>query len=692
MEPGTTLVNWEQAFERYRIPQTRAIEKQLRSSAAQNKEKLRTLVGGSYRELLATAQAIVVLDEQTRSAEDHLSSIGHDCRPPQLDAHLRSPPPEKVTLAQYRLLQRCCAAIASCLRDQSLLQSARLVVVSRLLLKSLNDEEDATKCLEFLRRKLTSLRRQLLLRVESKLSNPTSRLVDLLEAICSYCLVTSSSAEDALSHLRQLRLEKIRRQLAASTQPPTICEALRYQLSSLQTFKSLVGLPVIEAMNDLQRKPILADPSIRNLDSLDLDRLVSLIPDDIRSFVPYFKRSTPTSEEMQSKFESWSQDACRALSDALRQCLSGMSQTSEVLELRRQLYTLLLPFYFSTPAGSYTKEQIAQALNEKISVVCRTQGAQLDQSTSLLLRHEASSKAPHPLWDEQMALAGLDSGGNNFIREVRKRHSGHNATLSKASRTLDRWVSAANTTLNQLDETSRTRWRDILEEPDEDDEDEAEALIKALGEADPKLYKETLEASLHEAVLRHESRIAEVTTQTLNEKSDISHAVASLRFIRLSISSLKHVPSEYAKFERFREIVPKLQQVIANEVAEQLSRRVRSVDRAGKWDKSILPDNMPSPQPFSTLRHLCRIMLDLGGSDLWSPPLVALVKEAVSLRIFAAEAKPGYMHNEFDEVYLGIALGHEHAASTQDAATRKELVKSASEYWTRTKLLFGVLA
>jgi hypothetical protein len=459
----------------------------------------------------------------------------------------------------------------------------------------------------------------------------------------------------------------------------------------LQTFKSLVGLPVIEAMDDLQRKPILADPSIRNLESLDLDRIVSLIPDDIQSFVPYFKRSAPTSEEMKSKFENWSQDACRALSDALRQCLSEMSQISEVLQLRRQLYAHLLPYYFSTPAASYIKEQISQAINEKISVVCRIQGTQLDQSTSLLLRHETSSKAPQPLWDDGIALAGLDAGGNKFIREIRKRHSGHNATLSKASRTLARWVSAANTTLSQLDETSKTRWRDILEEPDEDNEDEADTLVKALGETDPKLYKETLEASLQEAVLGHESRIAEAATQSLSEKSDISHVVASLRFIRLSVSSLKHVSPEHAKFERFRDIVPKLQQALADEVAAQLSR-VRSGHRAGDWDKNIGPDKMPSPQTFSTLRHLCRIMLDLGGTDLWSPPLVALVKEAVRLRIFAPEVKPGYMHDEFDEVYLGLALGHEHAGSTQDPTARKELVKSASEYWTRTKLLFGVLA
>ncbi|ETI23682.1 hypothetical protein G647_05485 [Cladophialophora carrionii CBS 160.54] len=692
MEPGTTLVNWQQAFEGYRIPQTRAIEKQLRSSAAQNKEKLRTLVGGSYRELLATAQAIVVLDEQTRSAEDHLSSIGHNCRPPQLDANLRPPPADRVALAQYRLLQRCCTTIALCLRDDKLLLSARLMVVSRLLLKSLNDQEATAKCLDFLRGRLTSLRRQLLLRVDSKLNNPTSKLPALLESICSYCLVTSSSADDALAHLRHLRLEKIRRRLTASRQPSAICEALRYQLSSLQSFRSLIGLPIIEAMNELQRRPILADPSIRNLETLDFDRIALLIPDDIRSFAPYFRRSAPTSEELQSKFESWSQDACRALSEALRQYLSEMSHVSEVLELRKRLYTLLLPSYFSTPAGSYLKEQMAQAINEKVSVVCRMQGAQLDKSTDLLLQKETRGEPALLLWDEEIALAGLDAGGNTLIRQVRKRHAGHNGALSKASRTLTRWLSTANATLNQLDAVSDTRWRDILEEPDEDDEVEAADLITELGETDPKLYKETLAVSLREAVLRHESRIAEAAARILNEKSDISYIVASLRSIRLSISSLKHVSPEHFKFDRFRDIVPRLQQTLANEVAEQLSWRLRSGDRAGKWDTTFLPDNMPSPRAFSTLRHLCRIMLDLGGTDLWSPPLVALVKEAVRLRIFTSEVKPGYMHTDFDEVYLGIALDRDHAEFAQDVSNRKELVRSAAEYWTRTKLLFGVLA
>jgi len=45
MEPGTSITTWQQAFEEYRIPATRTIEKQLKSSAARDKEKLRTLVG-----------------------------------------------------------------------------------------------------------------------------------------------------------------------------------------------------------------------------------------------------------------------------------------------------------------------------------------------------------------------------------------------------------------------------------------------------------------------------------------------------------------------------------------------------------------------------------------------------------------------------------------------------------------------
>ncbi|EXJ72470.1 uncharacterized protein A1O5_04974 [Cladophialophora psammophila CBS 110553] len=688
MDPGTALINWQHAFENHRIPQTRVIEKQLRSSAAQNKDKLRALVGGSYRELLATAEAIVILDAQTRSAEDNLLSISHNCRPPQQDASPRAPPADKVALAQFRLLQRCCTTAASSLRDRHILRCAQLMVVSRLLLKSLGDQDTLTRSLDSLRNKLGAVRRQLLLRVEARLVDPTSALSDLLESICSYCLVTSSSSEDALAHLRQLRLEKIRRQLAASRKQSTICQALRYQILSLQTFKSLIGRPMVEAINNLQKRPILEDPSIRDLETLALDQTFSLIPNEIRSFVPYFKRSAPTFEETRAKLETWSRESLRTFSEALHHCLPAMDQIAEVLELRTELYTILLASYFSTPAGSDIKEQIAQALNEKLDDICRNQSARLGHITTLLLDKLGVNKSTKPLWDSELALSNLEAGGTRLITRVRERHEGRNVALSKASRSLNEWIGSTNSAFDQFNEITKIRWRDIVEEPEEENEDDASELITELCETESRMYCNNLQDALQKAILEYEMGITEIATQVVEEPKTVSHAVTLLRIIRLSMTGLHHAFPEQAKFGKLPEIIHRLHQVVAKEVSLQLTASREGKRKSMKWGKDMLPENMPSPCAFSTLRQLCKIMLEIGGTDLWSLPVVELIKEAVRSHIFRPESKCWYMENEFDEGYLSIALGHDETAAARD----KEMLKSASEYWTRTKTLFGVLA
>ena len=78
MEPISNLSSWSQAFEEYPIVQTRAIEKQLRADIAHNKHKLRNLVGGSYRDLLSTAEQIVALDAKTAKVEAQISELGRN--------------------------------------------------------------------------------------------------------------------------------------------------------------------------------------------------------------------------------------------------------------------------------------------------------------------------------------------------------------------------------------------------------------------------------------------------------------------------------------------------------------------------------------------------------------------------------------------------------------------------------------
>ena len=54
--------SWEDAFQ-YPIPVVRKLEQQLRGNISENREKLRSLVGASYRDLLGTAECIIDMDE-----------------------------------------------------------------------------------------------------------------------------------------------------------------------------------------------------------------------------------------------------------------------------------------------------------------------------------------------------------------------------------------------------------------------------------------------------------------------------------------------------------------------------------------------------------------------------------------------------------------------------------------------------
>jgi conserved oligomeric Golgi complex subunit 1 len=73
-----TFKSWTDAFQ-HPIPNTRKFEQILRNRAEQNRQKLRTIVGASYRDLLGTADRIVAMDEQIHVVEDDLGFAGQKC-------------------------------------------------------------------------------------------------------------------------------------------------------------------------------------------------------------------------------------------------------------------------------------------------------------------------------------------------------------------------------------------------------------------------------------------------------------------------------------------------------------------------------------------------------------------------------------------------------------------------------------
>lgn len=635
----------------------------------------------------------MALDSRTRTAEDHLSSISHGCRPPEQDASPRSPSADKVILAQLQLLHRCATTSTLLLRQRKVLQCARLLVVSRLLVKSVGDQEVASKPLDFLRNKVGLLRRQLLRQVDATLISPHSQPPELLEALSSYSLVTSASSADTLAHLFQLRLEKLQRHLTTSSSSTAVVgEGLRYQVASLQTFKSLIGRPLTEAVGNLQKRPILAEPLFRDMESLNLDRLWVLIPSDIQSFVPYFKRTVLSPEEIKAKLETWSRDASAALTRALETLLSNLRDVNRVLELRKELYTILLPLYFSTPAREEIQKQIKTALNGRLDSLLRSQVAQLDTVVTKLLETGTTEMRYNSLWDSELAHSGVNSSGGRFAQRVKTHHSGYHESLVKASRSLNKWIASIKTTEALFEELSRVRWRDLVEEPDEEDEEEALEIVKDLSQTDSNGYKQILKSSLHAALATYESTITQSATNAEKANTRTEGVTMLLRSIRMTSSALQAGFAASANFDSIGQVVVKLHEILAAETIKRLSTTNEEAGKKPTQTDTLFPENMPSPKAFLALQKLCEVMFDIGGTDIWSRPAVGRVKDHCRARIFASEHRAWYMENAFDEAYLLQALKTSSSPGEKKSADVLEHEKAAAEYWTRTKLLFGPLA
>ena len=350
MDHTADLQTWQEAFEKHPISATRAIERQLRASVASNRDRLRSLVGGNYRELLSTAEQIVALDGQTRAAESHISEIGQRCKPPPQQRQTDRDAPRKMTVAQLRLLQRCTTAAKSAVSKGDLLQAAQLIVISRLLLKSLSNGNSPLGSIDCLREKTASIRRQLLRRVDTTLASPYSKVPAIVNASCAYCLATSASFQDVFKHIQRLRLDRLRKSLSHTALiDQYVVDALRYYVASLRLMAGLTGRTMTDALGNLQKRPILQEPSILELDILDLKGFGALIPEEIESFIPYFKRSPFSTSGIRENLIEWSSDACPVIAGGLERLLSEQTRIDSILAIRKSLFATLLPFHFSLP-------------------------------------------------------------------------------------------------------------------------------------------------------------------------------------------------------------------------------------------------------------------------------------------------------------------------------------------------------
>ncbi|KAK2853228.1 hypothetical protein FQN49_005274, partial [Arthroderma sp. PD_2] len=302
------LNSWEEAFQ-YPIPTVRRAEQELRRDAESNRDKLRSLVGVKYRELLGTAQTIVDMNTDIQKVESTLSSIGRRCNPRIITKKTeytndsnggtsKTVSDERLLTAHLSLLRSCTNAVVKIIRKRdSIVLAAKLLVIARLLLKALSQRENVPPYVDSLKKNLASLRATLLNRVKLRLAAVDATTGKLVEGLSAFCLATSSSSNDAIRHFCEVRKNAIGQQIIQDSQHNGILFALKLYLQTLRQTDHLLTGPLAVALEKLTTQPLLSDPGILRLGELNIDVLKPWILTDIQHFTPWIKyNEIPKSE------------------------------------------------------------------------------------------------------------------------------------------------------------------------------------------------------------------------------------------------------------------------------------------------------------------------------------------------------------------------------------------------------------
>lgn len=591
------------------------------------------------------------MDREIQQVELNLTDVGRRCNPKLVEkkrAHVNQIKDETLDRdgesdvdkqsfgAQLALLHRCTTAISKTLRKRgSPLLVAKLLVICRLLHKTLSQNEPAPPFLEDLRNQLASLRRTLLKRTDKRLAFANSSTDDLIEVLAAYCLATSSSSDDAVRHFHQLRLEAIGNHLETDVSGDSVVKALGRYIQTLQSSKVILSRRLSDTLSKFKARPLLSDPEICNLGALGIDVLGRWVTPDINNFTPWIKLSELSKPEAEKVIKQWSSAAFKTFVQGCEKCLPQWADLSELLSLRKQALDTWLESWSATPAHSSlgVLEGIRTVFNKQLTRILADEARKLQsfgqRASSMISEWESKDHANvQPLWDQGLITTDYSNGAAHFKQAVVDRLLGRNEDVSAVLEDYQSWLSSIEGSRELLDEMRRSRWVDILDEDEDPDID----ITAILNEDDPRILSEALQASVQEAFNTLQSSFNE-TPPSFGPSNQAPKAAFALRLIR---HVRRGIPSAFIPqdFIFSAEIVPQLQDMLAAKVVARTDKLAISTDPHANppgrtlWEGDPELPVQPSPPTFKFLRRLIRSMDDF-GMDLWDPATVGVLKGSV---------------------------------------------------------------
>ncbi|KAI9718903.1 MAG: hypothetical protein M1812_003787 [Candelaria pacifica] len=750
-----TLKSWEDAFQ-YPIPVVRRMEQQLRSDLVANGEKLRTLVGASYRDLLGTAERIIEMDGQMEIVEANLGDMGRKCNSRVLERIGRN----HEQWSEERKGQGIRILV-------SLSLQATEAQAAWLLHKTLSQAKDAPPLLETIRNRLASIRRRLLAQIDRHFSNPNASLAALLEAMCALSLATSSTPTDVFRHFHHVRLEALTAKLERADEAHgNIIDALRLYVRTLQDTHAIFPKRLPEALAKFKEQPIMTDPDVKAVAELNLDIHERWVAEDVRNFTPWVRHDDLQKSAAEKLLKEWAALAFRDFVDGFKDVLATVGDIGRIVQLRRQVLEMWLssrtriPKYLSTEGLEGLRMVINARLNDNIHDY--TSHIQLvGTEIASAIGKVRPNDTPQSLWDGSMISMEISDGAMDFRQAILDRTHGRDDSIQKVIgvyETCLQFVVDSEAVIKALREA---QWVEDLED-DGDDDFELDSRYPELTEDDPRALAEELDRSLAKGFSELETKI-QTLAHDVQSAGEGQQAVLLLRILREIRRRLPRIGNtENFALSSIPELHATVAKLVSNQPLRRFDRTVRKMERDRRaparslWEGTPQLPVQPSVAVFELLHELVSSMVEC-GADIWSPAGVRAVKTAVKQKIAdslntskvlkmvnghrsdvggkpasqddseiitgaspqedkeapgsrsdSSESDDWILQRLFDVLFLERALATsqlgdssedlavlEHSLVDQVALEKQlleRLRKSSQEYWKRTYLFFGMLS
>ncbi|KAK4196521.1 hypothetical protein QBC40DRAFT_6964 [Triangularia verruculosa] len=649
----------------FTLPAIRSLHKSLHLAIDDKSSRLRTQVGGSYRELLGTADTIVAMKTEIESVQQTLSDMGYKCgrgvvgqKMEALGKFTSDTAGDKAEKGRERLLGGCMGQLDAILRNKEdrskrgerLETGARLFVLGRLLLASGlgKDEREQQR-----RRRVLEKQHKVRLMggidaVLRKYHKPGSkdkqeREGALLMALSAYALATSSGTRDVLGYFLRVRGEAIALALEvdeeerAARNPDDVLRALGLYTQTLQDVQALVPGKLADALQRLKKEKLLENQELLRMEGLRLDVYKRWCGDEIQFYTPFIRHDDLDGKTAREMLFGWAEKGKKVVLAGLENTLKEMSEFKAIVELRTDVLKLWISEGGKARGFDPAEvlDEIREAVNKHMLRVLEQKVAKLrlvgsEVSAAVEAWKEGRSDQHESLWDMDSYDTDLSNGAAQFTQHVVARLYGRNDAVSKAVASYKSWFRVIDDVGTVVDQLKRQRWDNDVDEIE--DEETIEERQQLLAKDDPATLSKHLNQSLVESFKKLDENLSTLWKEQQESPNKGHIAMYFLRVLRDIRSRLP----DHAEVKGFGlEAVPSLHEALVSAVIispvdefATVALMRRTVVGRSLWEGEPALPSSPSPGAFKFLRNLVGAMGD-AGVDLWSPTAVSVLKKAL---------------------------------------------------------------